>query len=319
VPRAGTGGGRPGARARRDEGALAQLVYLLYLAGSVLAPALPERPAYVIAEALGSLQARLSRRKRALVARHLARITGAPPGSRRLEQLVVEAYRSYARYWLETFRIARAGPELFLERLDCRGIERVDECLRAGRGAVLTVPHLGNWDAAGAWAGASGRPTVTVVEVVAPRRLFEFFARHRSRLGMEVHPAVAGVSARLVEAARAGKLVAILGDRDLRGRGPTVDFFGAPATLPVGPASVALRAGVPLFVGGVYGVRRPDGTRGWEMEISDAIDLPERRTPESLADVTRAVGRELERFIARRPEEWHVFQPFWIEDRAAPP
>jgi lauroyl/myristoyl acyltransferase len=314
---------RSDGRARRGsggwEGARLHLVYLLYVAGSMAARALPERPAYAVAEALGSLVARLSRRKRALAARNLARITGEPVGSRRVQRLVDEAYRSYARYWLETFRFARAGPELFLERLECRGIERIDEFLRHGRGVVVAVGHLGNWDAAGAWVAASGRPTVTVAEVVRPRRLFRFFSRHRARLGMEVHPAVGGVSARLVEAAREGKLVAILSDRDLRGRGPTVDFFGAPATLPVGPASIALRAGAPLFVAGVYGVRRPDGTRGWEVEISERLEVPARRTPEAIAEVTRAVGRELERFIARRPEEWHVLQPFWIEDRTAPP
>ena len=307
------------ARATREpgrEGVALQAVYLLYLAGSALAPLVPERLAYPLAEALGAAAARVARRRRRVVARNLGRVTGAPAGSRELDRLVVAAFRSYARYWLETFRLARAGPERFLARFEVRGIEPIDECLRRGRGVVVAVAHLGNWDAAGAWAGASGRRTVSVAEIVRPRRLFEFFARHRARLGIEVFPAAPGVSGRLVEAARAGKLVAILGDRDLRGRGPVVDFFGAAAPFPVGPASVALRAGVPLFAAGVYGVVRPDGTRGWEAEVSGPLLLPAERTPEALVEVTRAVARELERFIARRPEEWHVFQPLWLEDRA---
>jgi lauroyl/myristoyl acyltransferase len=298
------------------EGPLLQLVYVAYMCGSLLARALPERAAYALAEGLGVAAARLSRARRGIVERNLARVTGAPHGSPRLRAVVLDAYRSYARYWLETFRLVREDRSFFLERFECRGVERLDAVLSRG-GAVVVVGHLGNWDAAGAWAGASGRATVSVAEVVRPRRLFEFFSRHRARLGIEILPATRGVSARLVEAASAGKLVAILGDRDLRGRGAAVDFFGAPATLPVGPASIAFRAGVPLLVAGIYGVRRADGTRGWQAEVSGPIELPGVRTPASLAEVTRAVGRELERFIAKRPEEWHVFQPFWIEDRAA--
>jgi lauroyl/myristoyl acyltransferase len=303
---------------RDAEGPLLQLVYVGYVAAAQLARALPESVAYALAERLGSAAARLSRRRRKVVERNLARVTGAPPGSAGLRELTIAAYRSYARYWLETFRLARADRSFFLERFECRGIHHLDGVLRRGSGAVVVVGHLGNWDAAGAWAGASGRPMVTVAEVVRPRRLFEFFSRHRARLGIEVLPATRGVTANLVAAAAAGRPVAILGDRDLSGRGARVDFFGAPATLPLGPASVASRAGVPLLVAGVYGIRRPDGRRGWEAEISEPISPPERRSAQALGEVTAAIGRELERFIARRPEEWHVFQPFWLEDRAVP-
>jgi lauroyl/myristoyl acyltransferase len=297
------------------DSALLELVYVVYMAGSAVARLLPERVAYRVAELLGAVAVRVARRRRAQVARNLARVTRLAPGSPELAALVDEAFRSYARYWLETFRLARMERELLLERFQCRYVERLDEVLGKGRGAVLVVAHLGNWDAAGAWIGASGRSAVTVAEVLRPRRLFEFFCRHRARFGITILPAVRGVTGQLVTAARQGKLVAILGDRDLAGRGAPVDFFGAPATLPVGPASVAIRAEAPLLVAGVYGVRRPDGSRGWEAEISEAIEVPAAKTPGALDEVTRAVGRELERFIARRPEEWHVFQPFWIEDR----
>ncbi|MFN2491109.1 MAG: phosphatidylinositol mannoside acyltransferase [Actinomycetota bacterium] len=297
-----------------DEGRLIQLVYYLYRGGSALAQALPEGLAYAMANLLGTVQMYLSPRKRAIVGRNLARVTGELPGSPRLEKLVGDAYRSYARYWLETFRLARASPGFFLERFTCHHIERLDEA-RARGGAVIVVGHLGNWDAAGAWVAASGRPAITIAEVLRPRRLFEFFCEHRARLGMTIYPALPGVTTKLVEDVKQGRLVAILGDRDLSGRGIEVDFFGARSTLPVGPASVALRAGVPLLVVGVYGVRRPDGTRGWEAEVGEAIELPSERGPPALGELTQKIASEFERYVARRPEEWHVFQPVWLEDR----
>jgi lauroyl/myristoyl acyltransferase len=106
-----------------------------------------------------------------------------------------------------------------------------------------------------------------------------------------------------------------VGDRDLTGKGPEVELFGDKATLPAGPAFVALRSKVPLMVAGIYGVKRPDGRWGWEAHIGEIIELPDADTTEAIAVLTAKIALELEYFIAKRPEEWHVFQPFWSADK----
>lgn len=298
-----------------DEGRVLQLVYYAYVAGSRLALAIPEGAAYGLAHAAGSIASRVSK-KRVVVARNLARVTGAPPESPEVQELVREAFCSYARYWLETFRLVREGRQFFLERFECLHAERIDAVLARGKGAIVVVGHLGNWDAAGAWVGARGNLLVTVAEVLRPKRMFDFFADHRARLGMKIFAAERGATAKLAQAVEEGAVVAILGDRDLKGTGPKVDFFGEQTTMPAGPASVALRSGVPLLVAGVYGTKLPSGKRGWQAVISEPIELPEERGPEALGDLTRQVARRLEEFVARHPEEWHVFQPFWPADRS---
>ena len=301
-------------RRPEDEGRLLQLVYYGYVAGSRLALAVPERVAYGLAHFLGATMWRLSRKKRSAVEANLARITGASPGSQEISRLGREAFESYARYWLETFRLVREGREFFLTRFICRGEHKLDEVLARGKGCLVVVGHLGNWDAAGAWVGARGNTLVTVAEVLRPRRMFDFFARHRARLGMVIHPAQPGVTAKLVDAVESGAVVAILGDRDLRGTGPEVTFFGERTHLPAGPASVALRAGVPILVAGVYSAVLEDGRRGWNAEISDPIELPDQRGPGAVETLTQHSAAVLEGMIARRPEEWHVFQLFWPAD-----
>ena len=306
----------PRATARpRGEGRLLQLVYYGYMFGSRLALALPERTAYRLAEILGSAGAHLSRR-RANVALNLARITRRPAESAEVRLLVRDAYRSYARYWLETFRLVREGPDFWLDRFRCAHADRIDSVLAEGKGAIVVVGHLGNWDAAGAWAGARGNLLVTVAEVLRPRRMFEFFVEHRERLGMRIWPAEKGVTARLIEAVEAGAIVALVGDRDLKGTGPQVNFFGEPVTMPGGPASLSLRTGVPILVAGVYSAVFEDGKRGWRAEISLPINPPSERSTESIAELTQKVAGVLEEFVARRPEEWHVLQAFWPSDRA---
>ncbi|MGH2751071.1 MAG: phosphatidylinositol mannoside acyltransferase [Actinomycetota bacterium] len=302
------------ARRPPDEGRLLQLVYYAYVAFSRVALAVPEAWAYRLAGVLGGLAARRNKR-REQVARNLARVTGEPADSDEIDALVVAAYRSYARYWLETFRLVREGREFFLERFQATGDDNLDRVLARGKGAVVVVGHLGNWDAAGAWVGARGNLLVTVAEMLRPRRMFDFFADHRASLGMRIHAAQAGVTRTLIEEVRNGAVVAIVGDRDLKGTGIEVDFFGEPATLPGGAASIALKAGVPLMVAGVYGEVLSDGRRGWSADISAPIELPDDRGPEAVAKLTQQVGERLEEYIARRPEEWHVFQPFWIADR----
>ena len=298
-----------------DEGRLLQLVYYGYVGASALIKWLPERLVYSLAKGLGSLAATRSKR-RPVVEANLARITGLPRDSERVQELVVESFRSYARYWLETFRLVREGRDFFLDRFRANGTDRnIDDALALGKGVVVAVGHLGNWDAAGAWVGARGNRLVTVAEVLRPRRMFEFFREHRARLGMTIYPAEKGATDRLAEAVEDGAVVAILGDRDLKGQGPEVTFFGERVTFPAGPASVMFRTGAPLLVAGVFATRFEDGKYGWEAEITPPLDVPSERSEAAIAEVAQSIASELERMIAARPEEWHVMQPFWPADK----
>lgn len=297
-----------------DEGRLLQLVYYGYVAGSAFVRWLPESMVYWLAHRLGAIAARRSKR-RVVVEKNLARITGLMPGSTELNELVVASFRSYARYWLETFRLVREDREFFLDRFHAKGEDNIDDALAKGKGVIVVVGHLGNWDAGGAWVGARGDRLVTVAEVLRPRRMFDFFRDHRARLGMTIFPAEKGATERLAEAVNDGAVVAILGDRDLKGTGPEVTFFGEKVTFPAGPASVFFRTQAPLLVAGVYATRFDDGKYGWECEISAPLDVPTERSDAAVVEVTQAIAREMERLVAKRPEEWHVMQPFWPGDK----
>lgn len=299
----------------KGEGRLIQLVYYGYVFFSAVARWLPERFAYRLASVAGAIAAKRSKKKQ-VVARNLARITGQPADSPEVQSLVVEAYRSYARYWLETFRLVREGPEFFLERFRCEDADRLFDPVSPGKGAIIAVSHLGNYDAAGAWVGANGHSLVTVAEVLKPRRMFDFFVDHRARLGMTIHPAEKGVTSRLIEAVNAGAVVAVLADRDLKGTGPEVEFCGAPATFPAGAASIAIDTQAPMFFAPIFGTEHADGTRGWIARISEQIDVPKEKSPENVQYVMQQIAAELEKAVKERPEEWHVLQPFWIEDKA---
>ena len=297
-----------------DEGRLIQLVYHGYVAFSLLARWLPERVAYGLAHSVGNFQAWRAKGKTTQIERNLARITGLPLGSPELHGVVRESFRSYARYWLETFRAVREGADFFLERVQPTGFDHLKEQLDRG-GAVVLIGHLGNWDAAGAWAGAVGWQVHTVAETLRPKRMFDFFVEHRARLGLVIYPAEKGVTSKLIAAVEEGALVPLLGDRDLKGTGVIVDFFGEPATFPRGPAAIAVRTRVPLIFAGIRGRRMDDGRWGWGIDIDPPMELPAADDPDGVDELTRTAIARLEEYIRTYPAEWHVFQPFWTSDR----
>ena len=104
----------------------------------------------------------------------------------------------------------------------------------------------------------------------------------------------------------------LLSDRDIRGGGIEVEFFGEKTTMPAGPATLALRTGAPLLPTGVYFTSRRNG----HLAVVRP-PLPIERTGRLRDDVVRVtqdLAHELEDLIRRAPEQWHLMQPNWPAD-----
>lgn len=259
---------------------------------------------------------RLRPARRTLVRRHLERILrwSGRAADVDLEGLVDEAFRSYARYWLDSLSL----PALDLDRLDARmeveGFEHLEAARSIGRGVVLALPHLGGWDLGGAWLVSKGIPLTVVAEVLRPPELFELFVRLRRRLGMRVVPLGPGAMAELAEALSRNDVVALVCDRDLTGDGVEVKLFGEVTTLPPGPVLLALRRNCPLLPVAIYANR--DGRH--RALVRPPLALERRgRLRSDVGEGLQRLAAELELLIAEAPEQWHVFQPNWPSEQGA--
>ena len=238
--------------------------------------------------------------------RNLALITGRPVEDRMLRAAV----RSHLRNVYEMLALPGWPPEEVLRR-----IETVNEpplrAAYASTGAVAVLPHSGNWDLAGAYAQLTAMPVTTVAEAL-PGPDFAAFVAYRERLGMRVlshrDPAVV---AELLGAVRAGRLVCLLGDRDLAGSGLAVRWAGQPITMPAGPALVARRSGAALVP--VVCQFTPHG-----MRIVFGDPIPHRPGRDGLVAMTQDVADFFVATLARQPEDWHMLQPFFAADAAVP-
>jgi lauroyl/myristoyl acyltransferase len=240
-------------------------------------------------------------------------------GPAELEARVRAGLRSYARYWMEAFRLPSRSKAQFLADFSLEGADELKAVLAEGKGVILALPHMGNWDAAAAWLVANGWPMITVAERLKPESVFDQFVAYRERLGMEVVPLTGGQRPPLdvlAEKAQAGYAVALLADRDLSARGVEVRFFGGRTKMPPGPAILALRTGAPLFAAALWFT--PTGSAGRirriEMPSPDEGKLDVR-----VKLVTQRLATAFEAGIAEHPQDWHMLQKLWLNQPAKGP
>lgn len=237
---------------------------------------------------------------------NLARVVGPANVT---SELVKQSVRSYARYWLEAFRLPSIAkdPQLLGDlRRGVVGLEFLDESLAKGKGVILTLPHSGNWDMAGAFLVSHHGQFTTVAERVKPEHLFKTFVNFRESLGFDVIPLTGGETPpfeHLKSVLVDGGIVCLLGERDLRHSGVPTMFFGEPTSMPAGPAQLAIETGAALHV--VHSWFDGDG---WGLSVSDAVDV------DSLSGTVQRIANLFAANIAAHPTDWHMLQPLWFVD-----
>ncbi|GAB3226319.1 phosphatidylinositol mannoside acyltransferase [Mycolicibacterium hippocampi] len=239
--------------------------------------------------------------------RNLARVIGAAP-EQVPDALIRASLASYARYWREAFRLPSMDHAKLGAQLSVQGIDLLWTALEQGRGAVLALPHSGNWDMAGVWLVQNHGTFATVAERLKPESLYHRFLAYRERLGFEVVPLSGGERPPfevLCDRLRDNGVVCLMADRDMTRTGVQVNFFGEASRLPAGPARLAVQTGAALFP-----VHCWFEGQGWGMRV-----YPEVNTSSGdLVAITQALADRFAVNIAAHPADWHMMQPQWVAD-----
>ncbi|MEU4490962.1 phosphatidylinositol mannoside acyltransferase [Streptomyces purpurascens] len=234
-------------------------------------------------------------------------------GPERLAELSRAGMRSYLRYWMESFRLPAWSKERIKSGFAVKDIHYVTEGMASGKGVILALPHLGNWDLAGAWVTTElGIPFTTVAERLKPETLYDRFVAYREGLGMEVLPHSGGTAfGTLARRLRDGGLVCLVADRDLSASGVEVDFFGDTARMPAGPALLAQQTGALLLPVTLW----YDDSPVMQGRVHPAVEVPESGTrAEKTSVMTQALADAFATGIADHPEDWHMLQRLWLAD-----
>lgn len=241
--------------------------------------------------------------------RNLARVVGVAPREVPAE-LMRASLASYARYWREAFRLPTMDHAALAAQLHetVRGRDHVTAALAAGRGAVLALPHSGNWDMAGVWLAQTHGGFTTVAERLKPESLYRRFLAFRESLGFEVLPLSGGARPPfevLAERLSGNGLVCLMADRDLTRNGVAVDFFGDVTRMPAGAARLGIETGAPLLPVHCWF----DGA-DWGIDIQAPLDC----SSGDVGLITQALADKFAAGIAAYPQDWHMMQPQWIAD-----
>ncbi|OBF29580.1 phosphatidylinositol mannoside acyltransferase [Mycobacterium sp. ACS1612] len=241
--------------------------------------------------------------------KNLARVIGTTP-EQVPDELIRASLSSHARYWREAFRLPSMDLEKQGELLDgCfEGKEHIAAALDAGRGAIMALPHSGNWDMAGVWLVWRHGTFTTVNERLKPESLYHRFIAYRESLGFEMLPLTGGERPPfevLTERLRAGRPVCLMADRDLSRNGVEVDFFGEPTRMPAGSAKLAIETGADLMAVHCWFTER-----GWGFKFSEPLDT----SSGDVSVITQKLADHFAANIGAHPADWHMIQPQWIAD-----
>jgi KDO2-lipid IV(A) lauroyltransferase len=214
---------------------------------------------------------------------------------------------------MESFRLPVWSEDRIRGGFDPKDIHLLREGLAGGRGVIVALPHLANWDLAGAWVTTElGVPFTTVAERLKPESLYDRFVAYRESLGMEVLPHDGGSAfGTLARRLRAGGLICLVADRDLSASGVAVEFFGETARMPAGPGLLARQTGALLLPVTLW----YDETPVLRGRVHPAIEVPRTGTrAEQITAMTQALADVFASGIAEHPEDWHMLQRLWPAD-----
>ena len=250
---------------------------------------------------------------REMVRRNLSRILGDPsqvgPTVRRL-------YVRYAKYLVDYTRMDLLR-EKHLRRLvrGFEGKEYFDQAMARGKGTLILTAHLGNWEMGGIFLSLMGYSLTVITAPDVEARLHEFRVRLRQEQQIKVVTLddTMASSLAVLKALQANELVALLGDRDLFGKGIPVIFFGQRVFFPIGPALLAYLSGAPLIP--TFVLMDQDDKYLCLAEPPIVLHRTGKRD-QDLAKNTQRIATALEKFIRKYPDQWYTFYDYFSRHKA---
>jgi KDO2-lipid IV(A) lauroyltransferase len=186
------------------------------------------------------------------------------------------------------------------------------ESLKDRRGGLIVVTaHLGPFDQIPAILAGRGIRLMALTTRTTGRRRFSLWTGLRRAHGIGVEEPSRTVLRNLLVHLEGGGTVGLVADCDLDGGGEPFDFFGERTSLPTVMVRLARQTGspvVPVFV------RR--AAEGYAISIEEPLAV--QATTDRADDLRRGMERvvaELQRAIARSPEQWVIFQQVWPDER----
>jgi Kdo2-lipid IVA lauroyltransferase/acyltransferase len=195
--------------------------------------------------------------------------------------------------------------------VDTSGVDFIRERWKGENGAILAVPHMGNWDLAGVGAHMMGLPIFFLARRQKNPLTDEYLNRLRGVTGVETILTDSGALRKVIRNLKDGKVFALLPDVRARETSIRVDFLGGTADLATGMESFARHAQVPIFP--AYALREGWGRHRWVVTEPVYPDLSLDRE-EDQRRIMQEVMSRFDRAVRAHPEQYFWYNKRWILD-----
>lgn len=266
---------------------------------------LPHKAALMLGKGLGGLVWFIDRGHRKVANDNLLRaLPDLNPRER--GRIVIEVYKNLGLSLAEWGHNQGLSREALLRRVAFEGFEHADRGLAKGKGVLIVVAHLGNWEMTGAVVAARLPETVTVAAQAQNNKRFDQYINAlRSKAGMKVILAESGAAQKMISTLGHNKILGILADQNAGAKGLMLNFFGRPCSVLRSPVLLARRAGATMVCAGL--VRKPGGKH--VLRMSPPVDLGG-----TLAEATSRWLMVFENWIREDPGQWFWVHRRWKED-----
>ena len=284
-------------------------MYLLYLFAWKLIALLPEISAYKLADYVSD---RIYKKNGKGIKRLRSNYGRVMPeySSQKLEEITKLGMRSYLRYWFDTFRLSKWSKNRIISTTQVIRENLLRDPIQSKQGCIVALPHAGNWDHAAAYFCSTGITLTAVVEKLKPEAIFKKFLAYRQSIGIEAISHKEKTIPILAERLQAGKLIALVADRDMSRNGIEVNFFGKTSKMPSGPAILAIKTGAPLIT--AY-VRYTSG--GIEIIFDETLKPTNSKSEEEqIKVITQSMADNFAKRIKENPVDWHMLQRIWVDE-----
>ncbi len=227
--------------------------------------------------------------------------------------IAMGAWRNTGRLMAEFFRSRHLSKEEVLDIVRFENPELCESLLAEGKGLIINVGHMGNWEVGGMGTTARGLPLVVLGRAMKNPYLDRFMIETRAHFGAEImghkNPFF-----QLVRWLKAGKMTVILIDHNIPQGGFFVPFFGRPAATSTLSGLLAAKLGVPIL----SGYSRREG-RNIIVRFDGPIRPDPKANPEKEAErLTVEMVKVLEGYVREYPEQWLWGHNRWKRSHKAP-
>lgn len=267
---------------------------------------LPHRGVLWFGSSMGKLSFSTITRRRRIAYANLRRAFGGERSDEELAQLARESFEEVGKTFAESLcfqKWVRRGLDHYVTVF---GSEHLANAMNVGKGAVVFIGHLGNWELQALVYGTLLPDPSAIAFPLKNARLDTWVNRCRELTGLKIIPkpqAARQVFRRL----RANRAVGFIADQNAGREGVFVDLFGTLASSSRGPVTFALRTGAPILIS--LDERRPDGHH--------ILTISEPFYPNSTGNLeqdvttgTQSLMKSLETAIRANPSQW-----MWMHDR----